>query len=229
MQEKREEIPISNPALPPNNSRALLSQRVEAHPIAPNHCWFTTQVRGIMHKWLVNVGAQKHFYDVHHLLLARIQAWNFSFCLPSSTLLESTYKSLAEPRWILSAKPQTRTLEVSFFEIQACFYSLPEELTTYVCCLHFSHQEYKHRFNPAKAHKLYFFPIVTDQNAKWVWWDLSLRLWLKSSGKIILEGKDSKELNACALSKYWQLWKASASDSLESKQWAKLLQYAGDI
>lgn len=108
MQEKREEIPISAPALPPNMSRALLSQRVEAHLIAPNHCWFTIQVRGIMHKWLVNVGAQKHFCDVHHLLLARILAWNFSACLPSSTLLESTYKSLAEPRWILSAKPQTR-------------------------------------------------------------------------------------------------------------------------
>lgn len=53
--------------------------------------------------------------------------------------------------------------------------------------------------------------------------------WLKSSGKIISEGKDCKELNARALSKYWQLWKAPASDWLESKQWAKLLQYAGDI
>lgn len=45
------------------------------------------------------VVAKKHFFDVQHqLLLARIQACNFSLCLPSSTLLESTYKSLAEPR-----------------------------------------------------------------------------------------------------------------------------------
>lgn len=178
-----------------------------------------------MPKWLVNVSAQKHFCDVHHLLLARIQAWNFSFCLPSSSLLESTYKSLAEPRWILSAKPQTRTLEVSFSEIQACFYSLPEEPTAYVCCLHFSHQEYKHRFNPAKAHKLFFFPplLLTKMLSEFG------ETWLKSSNKITLEGKDSIELNACALSKYWQLWKAPASDLLESKQWAKLLQHAGEI
>lgn len=48
--------------------------------------------------------------------------------------------------------------------------------------------------------------------------------WLKSSTKITLQGKDSIELNAHALSKYWQVWKALASDRLESMQRAKLLQ-----
>lgn len=48
--------------------------------------------------------------------------------------------------------------------------------------------------------------------------------WLKSSSKITLQGKDTIELNARALSKYWQLWKALASDRLERKQRAKLLQ-----
>lgn len=47
-----------------------------------------------MHKRPVNDIAKKHFYDVHHQLpLARIQAFDFCFCLPSSALLESTYKS----------------------------------------------------------------------------------------------------------------------------------------
>lgn len=54
MQEKCEETPTSNPALSPKRSRALLSQRVEAHLIAPNHCWFTTRVRGIVHKRPIN-------------------------------------------------------------------------------------------------------------------------------------------------------------------------------
>lgn len=48
--------------------------------------------------------------------------------------------------------------------------------------------------------------------------------WLKSSSRIVLQGKDSIELNAHALSEYWQVWEALASDTLESKQWAKLLQ-----
>lgn len=49
-----------------------------------------------MHKQPVNDVAKKHFFDMQHQLpLAMIQVCDFYSCLPSSALLESTYKSLA--------------------------------------------------------------------------------------------------------------------------------------
>lgn len=103
---------------------------------------------------------------MHHLLLARIQACNFSSCLPSFTLLESNSKFLAEPKWILSAKPQARTLEVSFFEIQASFYSLPEELNNVFAVFTSLTRNTNIDFILQRNTNFIILPIVTYQNAK---------------------------------------------------------------
>lgn len=110
----------SNPVLLHKINRAPIRQRMEAHLFAPNQCWFTTYERSNMHNQPANTIAEKHFLDLQHQLpLARIQACDFCFSLPSSALLEPTYKSFAVfisgPRNILSAKTHTWIMEVSVF------------------------------------------------------------------------------------------------------------------
>lgn len=168
----------------------LLSQRVEVHLIAPNHCWFTTQVRGIMHRWPVNVSAQKHFCDVHHLLLARIQACNFSFYLPGSTLLESTYKSLLQSQggfFLLSHKQVL--LRFHSLRSKHAFIPIPKNWLHMLAVFTSLTRNININLIRQRHTDFMFFPplLLTKMLSEFG------ETWLKSSSKIILQCKDSIE------------------------------------
>lgn len=141
----------SNPVLLHKINRAPIRQRMEAHLFAPNQCWFTTYERSNMHNQPANTIAEKHFLDLQHQLpLARIQACDFCFSLPSSALLEPTYKSFAafisgQGIFFLLKPIHGLWRSQSLGSSHGCL--LLPRIWIYLSCLPFSHQEYKHRFN----------------------------------------------------------------------------------